>query len=122
MIRMDHARLIQQWRRDVDFLRRHGALEAAATKEQDVADLEAFIRDDEQTELTLEEASNESGYSAAHLTRLLSTGALANVGRRGAPRVRRRDLPKKPPSSARVAKAPSKIRQALGLDPSGASK
>jgi len=45
--------------------------------------------------LTIGEAAAESGYSKSHLYTLLSEDSLANVGTKGAPRVLRRDLPRK---------------------------
>ena len=45
--------------------------------------------------LTMSDAVAESGYSKSHLYTLLSDGVLSNAGTKGAPRVMRRDLPKK---------------------------
>ncbi len=45
--------------------------------------------------LTLRQAARESGYSADHLGRLVKTGAIPNAGRPHAPRILRRDLPRK---------------------------
>lgn len=50
---------------------------------------------DEET-LTLSEAAERSGYSADHLSRLIRHGKLPNAGRKGAPRIRRADVPTKP--------------------------
>jgi hypothetical protein len=86
---------VEHLRTEAARLKRHGALEAAATKEVDAEELEAFVRDLEFAALTLDEAAEESGYSAAHLSRLLSEGALRNAGKPGAPRIRRGDLPRK---------------------------
>lgn len=47
--------------------------------------------------LSLAEAAGETGYSANHLARLLREGRISNAGRPHAPRIRRSDLPKKPP-------------------------
>lgn len=46
--------------------------------------------------LTLESASKESGYSPDHLARLVRKGILKNLGKKGAPRVSRRELPIRP--------------------------
>lgn len=61
-----------------------------------------FLRDVaeiEQTEaaalLTIEQAAAESGYSAAHLRRLLATGQIPRSGGSHRPRIRRGDLPLK---------------------------
>jgi hypothetical protein len=58
-------------------------------------ELEAALEAERSEVLTLAEASQLSGFSAEHLSRLVRDGRLANVGRKGAPRVRRGDLPLK---------------------------
>jgi hypothetical protein len=63
-------------------------------------DLEASEIEQSLECLTLAEAARESGYSAAHLARLLDEGRIANAGRKRAPRIKRGDLPKKPPPTA----------------------
>ncbi|MEJ7810400.1 MAG: hypothetical protein WKG32_08305 [Gemmatimonadaceae bacterium] len=45
--------------------------------------------------LTLERAAELGGYSADHLGRLLTSGVIPNAGRKGAPRIRLADLPRK---------------------------
>lgn len=52
--------------------------------------------------LTLAYAAAESGYSVEHLGRCVRAGAIPNAGRKGAPRILRRDLPRKaaPPVAA----------------------
>lgn len=47
-------------------------------------------------ELTLKEAAAESGYSTDQLRRHIAQGRIQNAGQTGAPRIRRRNLPKKP--------------------------
>ena len=54
----------------------------------------------DQEILTLQEAAAESGYSKRRLREFVHEGSVPNVGRKGAPRIRRGDLPRK-------AKAPS---------------
>jgi hypothetical protein len=53
------------------------------------------VADDDDELLTLDAATTESGYSAERLRHLVADGAVPNAGRRGAPRVRRGDLPKR---------------------------
>ena len=65
------------------------ALEACA------AELEAALRQRDETTLTLTDAASESGYSADHLGRLVREGKIPNAGRPGAPRIARRLLPLK---------------------------
>ena len=50
--------------------------------------------------LTLEEAAIASGYSQAHLQRLVAEGTIPNAGATHRPRIRRQDLPRKPRSRA----------------------
>lgn len=64
--------------------------EAAATE------LETLMLEARDHALTLAEASRLSGYSTAHLGRLVREGRLENLGNRNAPRIRTSDLPKKP--------------------------
>ena len=54
----------------------------------------------EDEELTLADSAIASGYSKRRLSELIADGTIPNVGRKGAPRIRRADLPRK-------AKAPS---------------
>jgi hypothetical protein len=60
-----------------------------------LGELEQLKTDGRDMVLTLSQAADASGYSADHLGRLIREGRLANVGRAGAPRVSRRDLPRK---------------------------
>jgi len=53
------------------------------------------IAERDETTFSLVEASRESGYSADHLGRLVRDGKIPNAGRRGAPRIARRHLPRK---------------------------
>ena len=69
---------------------------AAEAFRRAAGELEVAIRDESEAVMNLAQAAVESGYSIDHLAREIRTGRLPNVGRRGAPRVRRGDLPKKP--------------------------
>ena len=91
--------LAARWREDAAILRRRGASAQAEVMESCASDLEAALveRDDEL--LTLAQAQTESGYSRAHLARLVRRGTIPNSGRLHAPRVCRRDLPRKPISA-----------------------
>jgi hypothetical protein len=50
----------------------------------------------ESRPLNLADASRESGYSVAHLSRMVRTGTVPNAGRKGKPLVRVGDLPRRP--------------------------
>jgi hypothetical protein len=66
-------------------------------------ELVAALADSEDALLSLEAAARECGYSADHLGRLVKSGQLANHGRKHAPKVRRGDLPRKPPALQMLA-------------------
>lgn len=87
--------LIPHWRAQAADLRRYGAATNAATLEAAAVELETALRDEAGELLTLARASAESGYSAEHLARAVRAGTLPNAGRRGAPRIRRSELPRK---------------------------
>lgn len=87
--------LLERWRADVELLRRRGAALQAEVLLGCAEELEQQQREDALEALTLEQAARESGYTASALDKQLREGKLANVGRKGAPRIRRGDLPKK---------------------------
>ena len=59
------------------------------------AELEEDLREHRNKKLTIQQAVEESGYSADHLRALVASGAIPQAGRRGSPRIRRSDLPTK---------------------------
>lgn len=72
------------------------ATEGSAHVYERVADeLEAALRWQAEQLLTLDEAHAESGYTADHLGREVRKGRIPNAGQKGAPRIRRGDLPRK---------------------------
>jgi len=89
-------RLAERWKSEAKLLRRHGCESAATTAELHAGQLRDALTEAELETLTLEEAAEESGYSYGHLSDLLREGVLRNAGRKGAPRIRRSDLPRKP--------------------------
>lgn len=86
---------LTQWREDAAILRKRGAVEQAFLLESCVADWEAYEMTRNLEALSLEDAARESGYSYSSLQKKVRTGELTNVGRKGSPRVRRVDLPRK---------------------------
>lgn len=95
--------LLDAWRAEAEMLRgRYGDERGARLCEVHADELEARLIMHLDEELTLQEAATESGYSYQHLRALIAGGQLTNVGRKGAPRVRRRDLPRKPRSATQV--------------------
>ncbi len=84
------------WHGMANQLRQLGADPQAKVLERCASQLQEALQEQEGELLTLTEASKESGYSADHLGRLIKDGKIPNAGRKGAPRIRRGDLPIKP--------------------------
>jgi hypothetical protein len=93
------ADLPAEWRAHAEGLRHFGADAQAKAVDRCANRLEEAFRQMEDEHLTLGAAAEESGYSAAHLGRLVREGKIANTGRPNAPRIARRDLPLKSESS-----------------------
>jgi hypothetical protein len=89
------AALAARWREDAELLEAYGDERGAAACRLHAGQLEAAVREAADAPLTLAEAAQESGYSAERLRHMLSAGDLPQAGRKGAPRVRRADLPRK---------------------------
>jgi hypothetical protein len=84
------------WRDRAAELRRYGAEPQAVTLEAAAAELDAALREAADEPLTLAEAAEESGYSERRLRELVAAGEVPQAGRKGRPRVRRGDLPRRP--------------------------
>jgi hypothetical protein len=106
--------LAQRWRDEAALLRRRAAPAQADVLESCAAELEAWVRERELEVLTLDRASEETGFSYSALEKMVRAGKVANVGRKGRPRVRRGDLPRKP--TQRPAKVGDRSIAALGLE------
>jgi hypothetical protein len=100
------ANLVPAWRERAEGLAPYAPAAAVAFSEA-AKELEEALAKSQAEELTLEEAAAESGYSADHLGRLLADGTIPNAGRKHAPRILRRDLPRKPkpPEGPKLAEA-----------------
>jgi hypothetical protein len=90
----DPRTLPDAWRGHAFDIRSY-APEAAAIFGRCADDLARAFAQYDDDELTVVQASRESGLSTAHLYRALRSGALRNVGFRGRPRIRRADLPRR---------------------------
>ena len=89
--------ILDRWTKRRDELRKlHAAVDGAVICEEILADLDALQLAEGNITLMLSDAAAMSGYSADHLSRLLRDGKLPNVGRKGAPRIRLADLPRRP--------------------------
>ena len=87
--------LTDQWEADAEKLREYGQESAAKVAELHAYQLREALRAAGDESLTLAEAAAESGYSKRRLRELVSKGSVPNAGRKGAPRIRRGDLPRK---------------------------
>lgn len=81
----------------IDELREFGADGHADAAQRALDLLQQRLSQAVEVPLTPRQAAKESGYTADHLRDLLRQGKLPNVGEENAPRIRRGDLPRKPP-------------------------
>ena len=88
--------LVQRWTAEAVSLERWGDERGATILRQCATELDAAARAHDDEALTIAAASAASGYSRDHLRALVSSGEIPNAGRKGSPRIRRRDLPVKP--------------------------
>ncbi len=87
---------VGKWAAEAEAMRQRGVLASgAALLDEVLRDFDAVIRSHGKELLTLTQAATESGYSGEYLGSLIRQGKLANAGRPHAPRIRRRDLPRK---------------------------
>lgn len=87
--------LVASWRADATRLRAWGCDAQAAILERCATDLEEHAAGLGNAALSPEAAAAETGYSTAHLRRLIARGVLADVGQNGETAVLRRELPYK---------------------------
>ena len=69
--------------------------EMASVMEACSNELDATIEDSLNETLTIPQAARASGYSAEALRRAVRRGTIPNAGRKGSPKIRRVDLPRK---------------------------
>ncbi|MCZ6888601.1 MAG: hypothetical protein O7H39_08905, partial [Gammaproteobacteria bacterium] len=94
---MTREEFVARWdRRRVAFQQFSALVDGAKLCAEVLADFRAVTNAQGDWTLSLTEAAARSGYSAAHLGRLLRRGTIPNAGRPGAPRIRVADLPTRP--------------------------
>ena len=111
---MDLACLADKWEADATKLREYGQESAARVAELHAHQLREALRAAADESLTLAEAAAESGYSKRRLRELVSEGSVPNAGRKGAPRIRRGDLPRKAKATANGFDAGAEARSIMG--------
>ena len=89
--------LIESWREEAANFRRYEQEGLARAFERCATDLSLWYREWLLEELTLSEAAAHSGISYDTLQRSVASGQIPNRGRKHSPRLRRCDLPSKPP-------------------------
>ena len=91
------AELRERWNaRRAVYVEGGAAVDGVKLADLVLAELDALDATIHTESVTLKEASLIGGYSADHLQRLVASGQLENVGRKGKPRLRRCDVPRKP--------------------------
>lgn len=96
------AELIERWAvRKQDYARLRVTTVDPSICDDVIADLRALAVATDDV-VTLREASAMGGYDYDSLQRMVSAGSIENVGRKGAPRIRRADVPVKPGHSLRL--------------------
>lgn len=101
------------WRAHAEVLAKYEDSRGAAITRAHADELEAAIRSVEDEALTLSAAASESGMSASRLRHMIAEGRLQNAGRKGAPRIRRGDLPRKATRPAGAFNADETARRVL---------
>ena len=89
------AALMAKWEDDATALERYADARGAAVCRLHVAELGEAIRASQDEVLTVAESARESHYSEDHLRHEVAAGTIPNSGKKGAPRIRRGDLPMK---------------------------
>ena len=106
--------LTAQWTEDAERMKRYGAEQQAQALLRAAGDVLHALSTVEDDTLSLADAAKESGYTADHLGRLVRQGTIENVGRKNAPRIRRRDLPRKPAASETIPLREQKDTHRMG--------
>lgn len=91
-----YSTLVAAWQADARNLRDWGVDEAARVLERCAEQLAERVATWADELVDLNTAAAESGYSIAHLRRLISKGVLQDRANEGPPQLRRGDLPRKP--------------------------
>ena len=97
--------LVSEWRAAAKLFREHEQAASAVAYEKCADALEEVLAHENETPLTLPEAAAESGYSADHLSRRVREGKIANAGKTNAPRIAKKDLPRKRSVAPQPARA-----------------
>lgn len=100
------AELAETWRAEAAVLRKRSDERGALLLEQAAQELEDAIAAEQLSALSLQEAHELGGYSVDHLAREIREGRIPNAGKKGAPRILRRDVPVKPGKAVAPVRRP----------------
>ena len=90
---MTPRELVAVWRETARLLSNHEHRSTAIAYETCADALEAATQKSSEQPLTIKDASRLGGYSEDHLGRMVRERKIPNAGRKGAPRIRRADVP-----------------------------
>lgn len=112
--------LPNRWRDEADTLEHHGCEREADQLRQRAREVEQAWEKFWNAELTLGQAAQESGYAETTLREMVGDGRIPDLrpaGSQGRIRIRRRDLPVKPPRPARGRSPERAVVEAGDTDP-----
>lgn len=88
--------LVSKWTaKREDWSRFKAQVDGVAVCDELLEDIAAVIATSQNTVLTLRKAAEVSGYSEDHLGRQVLQGKIPNAGRKGSPRIKAGDLPRR---------------------------
>ena len=94
---MTPGQFLAKWTAEAEAMHRRGVLvNGAGLCHEILTDFRAVMASQAELVLSLPEAAARSGYTAEHLGRMVREGRISNAGRKGSPRIRAADLPRKP--------------------------
>ena len=85
--------LVARWLGEAESVERCGHEPTGQLIRRLAAEVEGALKDDRDETLSIAQAALESEYSSEHLRKLVASGTIPNTGKKGSPRIRRRDLP-----------------------------
>ena len=100
------AELLEKWEAEAVTMERYADVRGAAVCRLHVAELRDAIGVEQDQVLTLAEAALEGGYPEDHIRHMIGDGRLRNAGVKGAPRIRRADVPRRPNGRPRAGADP----------------
>ncbi len=96
---MTPGEFLAKWTAEAEAMHRRGVMvNGAGLCNEILTDFQTVMTTQVGSVLSLPEAAARSGYTVEHLGRMVREGRIPNAGRKGSPRIRSADLPRKPPA------------------------